>query len=157
MALGTMPSWFSPLVVQGAVAALFLVALIVSAIESHARDLVWGRLAGSAYAALTRRSREEQHQATAAAARDARIRDAMATIRTNLLAWATAHTWTWEQAAKAAAAIHTGIAEIRTEEPRAMTELDAIMAAISTLDSHVTPNMAQPLLSALEAKLRTLT
>jgi len=152
-----MPSWLSPLLAQGAVAAIFLVALVVSVAEPHVKDLVWRRLAGSVVAAASRRSREEQQQATAAAARDARIRDAMATIRTNLLAWATAHTWTWEQAAKAAAAIHTGIAEIRTEEPRAMTELDAIMAAISTLDSHVTPNMAQPLLSALEAKLRTLT
>lgn len=37
-----------------------------------------------------------------------------------------------------------------------MAELDAIMAAIPTIDSDVTPNMAQPLLSALEVKLREL-
>jgi hypothetical protein len=54
------------------------------------------------------------------------------------------------------AEIHRGVAELRTEEPRAMTELDAILSAIPDITANVTPYMAQPLLSALEAKLRSL-
>jgi len=153
-----MPSVLSPLVVQGAVAALFLVALIVSAVESHIRDLVWGRLAGSAYAALTRRSREEQQQATAAAERDARIRGAMASIQASLTTWA-AHGPVIKTEAMVAvftANVLTGVAALRSEEPNLTAELDAIVGEVADHRFGIQPREAQALLAALEDKLRQL-
>jgi hypothetical protein len=147
----------SPLFAQGAVAALVLVALIVSVVEPHLYDLVWRRWAGAVVAAATRRSREEQQQATAAAERDLRIRQAMATIRTELLTW-TARSgsfMTSPQAAALMASLHRGIAELRTEEPRVQAELDPIMA-MATTGSVARPEEAQAVLAALEAKLRGL-
>lgn len=82
----------------------------------------------------------------------------MAAIRTGLVTWSThgGVTKTSLTAATIMAEIHRGVAELRTEEPRAMTELDAILSAIPDINANVTPYMAQPLLSALEAKLRAL-
>jgi hypothetical protein len=82
----------------------------------------------------------------------------MATIRTGLVTWSThgGVPKTTFVSATIMADIHRGIAELRTEEPRAMPELDAILAATASTTAHVTPQMAQPMLSALEAKLHAL-
>ena len=151
------PSWLSPLLAQGAVAAVFLVALVASIVESHLRDLVWGRLGGLVYEAVTQHSREEQQKATAATERAERIRTAMATIRTSLLAWSTRGGSGFRSFELPAlmASIHTGVAEIRTEDPGAQAELDAITTACG-FSSAPGPAQAQMLLAALEAKLREL-
>jgi hypothetical protein len=149
-----MPSWVSSLLTQGVALAVLVALFVISVIESHVRDLVWGRLVGSVVAAATQRSRKVEQQATAAVERDARIRSAMATIRNGLVTWSTRYAMTYPEAAARMADIHRGIAELRTEEPRAKVELDAIMNSIPDSGTDVRPPVAQALLDALEAKLR---
>ena|ERR1700674_2717947 len=150
-----MPSWVSSLLTQGVGLAVLVALFVLSVVESHVRDVVWGRLVGSVVAAATQRSRKEEQQAIAAAERAARIRDAMATIRSNLLSLATRSGVSFDKATILIADIHRGVAELRTEEPSAKAELDAI-TTVASRDADLSPDKAQTLLATLEAKLRDL-
>jgi hypothetical protein len=65
--MGIVLSWLSQLLAQGLGLAVLVALFVLSALEPHVKDFVWGRLAGSVVAAATRRSRMEQQRATAAA------------------------------------------------------------------------------------------
>ena len=66
---GSVSSLFPQLLTQGVGLAVLVALFVLSAVEPHVKDFVWGRLVGSVVAAATRRSREEQQRATAAAER----------------------------------------------------------------------------------------
>lgn len=151
-----MPTWVSQLLVQGVGLAVLVALFLVSVVEPHVKEWVWTRFAGSIHAAITRRSREEDRAAIAAIEETARVRSAMATIRTGILTWSTHANVpkTSLVVAQILADIHRGIAELRNDLPEVKPQTDAIIARIADGNHYLPPSEAQMLLEILEAKVR---
>jgi hypothetical protein len=77
---GSVGGSLQQLLTQGVGLAVLVALFVLSAVEPHVKDFVWGRLVGSVVAAATRRSREDQQRATTAAERVTFQRQTLTTL-----------------------------------------------------------------------------